>query len=311
MSMRISVIINPEAGSGAGGRALPTLKTALPEICPGADLSYLPTKSKAHAVELGATVDSDLIVVVSGDGTIHDVAQGLMRRPQMERPRLAMLPVGSGNDIGRTFGMPGDLKHALATLGASVLAERFRPFDVGKVSQGDNQYFLETLSFGVDAAVALNTVTTRQKNAARGLRLYALTAAQTVLHELRPHHFRLVLDGKAVEGDLLICAIQNGPTYGSGFRVTPTADPGDGWLDLCTVNRVSHLHAFYLLSRMKNGNHLSLCPPFSFYRARSIDLSVDEPGDEQIPIQCDGERLLGSSFHIEVVPGALTVLFGM
>ncbi|MDR0888880.1 MAG: hypothetical protein LBM21_03170, partial [Coriobacteriales bacterium] len=168
-------------------------------------------------------------------------------------------------------------------------------------------YFLQTLSFGVDAAIALNTVDLRKTTGTTGLRLYARAAASAIIHDLKTHHFEYSIDGKRYTNELLICAIQNGKTYGSGFKVAPSASLSDGLFDVCTAMEVGNtLKALYLLSKMKGGKHLKYQPPFNFYKAKTLRIKLDAP----LPIQCDGERLRGLDFDISIVPHALEVLMG-
>jgi YegS/Rv2252/BmrU family lipid kinase len=248
-----------------------------------------------------------MLVIVGGDGTVHDVAQGVMQRPRQERPVMAVVSVGSGNDYARTLGMPRDVAGILAQLkGAAVM-----PVDVGRCAildaslPGASQevFFLETMSFGVDAAVALRTVELRRATHAKGLRLYAHAAVSAIIAELADFHAVFTIDGVSYEDDLLIFAIQNGPTYGSGFRVAPKALADDGVLDVCVSRRIGTMRALHALSRMKAGTHEAL-PSFQTWRARGLEVAIDR----DLSIQCDGERISGRRFKIDIVPGALDML---
>jgi diacylglycerol kinase family enzyme len=171
--------------------------------------------------------------------------------------------------------------------------------DVGKVN--DN-YFLETLSFGVDAAVAINTEQLRRTTHTKGLRLYARAAVGAIIRELKVHKAHYVLDGVSHTNSILIMAVQNGPTYGSGFKVAPRASVTDGRLDVYTAANIGTIKALYYLSQMKNGKHEKL-KGFANYKAGKIQLELEE----QVPTQCDGEQIFGTSFKIEVIPAALKV----
>ena len=299
---RISLLVNPVAGSGQGRNMIAPVSERLIEIFPDAEVTLIETQGASHASWAAATLDTDLLLVVSGDGTVHDVAQGIMKRPRTERPVLAHIPIGSGNDFARTLGLPADPRAALETFATAVCL----PIDVGRCSVKDDTtqiYFLETLSFGVDAAVAINTVELRKTTRMRGTGLYARAALSAIIHELRPFHATYMADELRVESELLICAVQNGPTYGSGFLVAPSARITDGKLNVCVARRMNKLQALYCLTRIKAGTHEGLAH-FSTYVVRRFEIRLNH----QLPIQCDGERMQGTHILIEAMPDALDVL---
>lgn len=292
----ITLLFHADAGSGEGGKLASQVTEGLRSLFSEAELEVIETKSKQHIEEIGQSSTADLIVCLSGDGSVHDLAQPLVDRAKESRPTVAVIPAGSGNDYAQTLGMPLDPLKALQLL------PQCRPLlaDVGRVN---GVYFVETLSFGVDAAVALNTEELRRSTGSRGVKLYARAAVSAVLNELNAHKVHIKIDNREFDLEALICAVQNGPTYGSGFRVAPHASITDGMLDVYTASGIGRAKALYYLSQMKPGKHEQL-KGFTYYRTAQLELSFTE----QIPIQCDGERLLGLDFAIDVVPQALEVL---
>ncbi|MDR2108462.1 MAG: hypothetical protein LBP28_03250, partial [Coriobacteriales bacterium] len=206
---QISALVNPAAGSGRGARVLPLVKAALKASFPAAEIQVIATQSREHIFELGRSVKADLLLCVGGDGSVHDLAQTLISRPASQRPALAFIPVGSGNDYARTLGMPLEPLAALHALRDCQLVQ----VDVGKVN---DRYFLETLSFGADAAVALKTEEMRLTSKERGTRLYTRAAINTIIHDLVQHKAHCRIGEQSFECEFLIFAVQNGPTYGSG-----------------------------------------------------------------------------------------------
>lgn len=293
---KVTLLVHVSAGSGAGGRLAAQVAEGVKSTFSESAVEIIETKSKEHIESIGLTSEANLIICLTGDGSIHDLAQTLICRPRGERPTIATIPAGSGNDYARSLGMPSDPLKALALLPSCSPLEA----DVGKVN---SVYFLETLSFGVDAAVALNTEDLRLTTQTRGLRLYARAAISAIFNELNTHTVQVTIGEEEFSLEALILAVQNGPTYGSGFKVAPRASITDGMLDVCTVTGVGKLTALYYLSQMKSGKHENL-KGFSYYRTPRLQLKFSE----QLPIQCDGERLLGTEFAIEVVPRALDVL---
>ncbi|MDR0350528.1 MAG: diacylglycerol kinase family lipid kinase [Coriobacteriales bacterium] len=293
----ILVLVNPIAASNSGSRLWGGVRPRFEALFSDCTRRVIETTSREHSIELGETAKADLIIAVGGDGSVHSIAQGIMHRPRDERPTLGVLPIGSGNDFARSLGISFAPKRALAQLSDGVTAS----VDVGRCN---DIFFLETLSIGVDAAVAIKTVELRKSARDRGLLLYARAAISAILHELRAHHFSITTkEGLVLDEELLICAIQNGQTYGGGFRITPEARLNDGQLDICVVNQTSTLFALYALALLSRGKHEHLSIVRSF-KTKALHIEIAD----EIAIQCDGEAVQGKSFDIELLPDALEVL---
>ena len=294
---KILVLLNPSASDNSGRQIWEQLQARFESLFSAYDYEILETQSSGHNIELGATSGADLIISVSGDGTVHDIAQGILQRPREKRPALTMLPIGSGNDFARTLGIPLDPQQALEAISGGRLVA----MDVGRCNE---VYFLETLSFGIDAAIAIGTEEKRKTTKRRGLTLYASVAVPAIIKELRKHRFAFTVDGgPPQEEDFVIFAIQNGPTYGGGFRIAPKALADDGLLNACMATNTNRLYALYVLSLIAKGRHEGL----SIIRTLTAhQLSIDV--DEEVPVQSDGEALQGTHFDIEILPKALDVL---
>jgi YegS/Rv2252/BmrU family lipid kinase len=294
---RIMVLVNPAAANNSGRRLWTQITPRFEALFSSYQCKIVETQSSEHNIELGAGTNADLIISVGGDGTLHDVAQGIMRRPREERPMLSMIPIGSGNDFARTVSMPLNPQRALETISEG----RRAAIDIGRCN---DIFFLETLSFGVDAAIALKTIEMRKALSNRGSFLYARAAISAILTDLRPHRFRIAADDRQVtDGELLICAVQNGPTYGEGFRIAPKARINDSLLNACLVTNTSKLYALYALALISRGKHERLAITQTLTARR---LTVDL--EQEIPTQCDGEPLSGTHFEIELLPAALDIL---
>ena len=310
---RTLIIANPAAQSGYGeviaGRLQRFLRMYFHDL---GTFDLVRTERPRHAVDLAAAARGfDTVLALGGDGVIHEVANGLMQQPEGERPALGLLPVGSGNDYARTLGIDDWRGEHFDRL---LLCERVR-MDVGRLhgftgaddAAGElTEYFVETCSFGLDAAIAHGTVALRKKTGLRGALLYGASGLDQF--GLRFRHFpaRVKLDGRDL-GRIraLLFAMQIGPTYGSGFRVCPEADPRDGLLDICyahgAIPRAVALPAFL---SAKDGHHTRL-PFIHMERARRVELAFERP---DTPIQTDGERIRATHMTVECLPQALTVL---
>ena len=301
------VIANPAAHSGKGDAAADFVERLLctyDNATAGFEVYRTSAPLDATARADGAA-SFDTVVALGGDGVIHEVVQGLMRIDAPRRPRLALVPMGSGNDFARTLGATFNDPDAAI---AQILGGEELPLDLGWVSAdgGDPTYFVETLSFGLDAAIALDTTDRRaQGTSQEGAGLFATSGIRLLAEARRGWSYQATFDGTPTSGSTVIFAVQNGPTYGGGFRITPQADPTDGMLDVCLCTKVPGLpRALTLFGLARTGRH-TRSSIIQIRRARSLSVSFDE---KSVPCQVDGERLEGSSFEVGVSPAALRVI---
>lgn len=308
---RALIIANPAAHSGEAGAAAERLQRFLDcsgACAAGSRLVY--TERPRHATELArASAGFDTVLALGGDGVVNEVASGLMDLPGQGRPRLGVVPVGSGNDYARTLGIP----HGGKLDAGWLLSCTPEPVDVGRIELLDDggqggapRYFVETFSVGLDAAIALGTQELRESTPLTGTALYLASSLSVLGARYRRYPARVSIDGAEPEArDLLLMAVQLGPTYGSGFRSCPEADPADGLFDTCyAAGRIPRAAAVPVFLRAKGGHHTG-SRLVTMGRARRVEFWFD--GDDY-PIQADGELVRASHVAVEVVPGALTVL---
>lgn len=296
---KLLLVANPAAQNGAGavaaGRAEALLRDALG--AEGVDVAL--TEHAGQAARLAqAAAGYACVAALGGDGVIHEVTNGLLRLPRKARPALGVIPVGSGNDYARSLGISGDLGAAVRQL----LGARPRALDVGCCN---GRFFVETLSFGLDAAIALDTVQRRRRTGRTGTLLYLESGIDQLLHHLKAHRYAASFDGgPEVEGSAFLFAVQVGPTYGGGFRVCPDARLDDGLFDLCLAHpplSVPRAVGIFLLA--KNGRHTRF-RQMEMRRAASLRVRFDEA----VPAQMDGEEASADLYDIAMMPRALDVL---
>lgn len=302
---RTLIIANPAARSGAGEAAAAFADRFLSSYS-AATAGYELTLTRAagdaeHLARAAGAQGFDTVIALGGDGVIHETVNGLMAVPARERPRLAVVPVGSGNDYGRTLGMAlNDAEGALAQVVRGEVVE----VEVGRAGR---THFAETLSFGLDAAIAIDTTARRAADTSQvGEGLYVTSALKILPRARRGWTVSASIDGGEPRRlPALIFAVQVGPTYGGGFRICPEADPADGLLDVCfNVRRPLLPHLMALFGMARGGRHAG-SKVIETARARRIELVFDD----EPPAQADGEDLSGGRrFDIEVVPRALRVI---
>lgn len=309
---RTLIIANPASQSGAGEAVAWRLKRFLSMYLddPGA-FELVFTERPHHATELAAAAERyDTVVALGGDGVIHEVAGGLMRHPRPTRPTLGIIPVGSGNDYARTLGIVerGDASFEV------LLNSRVAALDVGRadIERGDGhtsrmtEHFVETLSIGLDAAIAIDTYEMRASTHLRGSTLYTASGLRVFGAGYRDYPMSVSFDGAPAERlRPYLIAIQIGPTYGSGYQICPAADPADGLFDICyAVGPAPRLITVPLFLRAKHGNHMG-SKLIHATRAATVALDLAEGA---YPIQADGEQLRARRLSITMLPRALDVL---
>ncbi len=298
---RVLVIANPAARNGEGARAADYVRASSATLSSKA-FDVRVTSAPGDATSIAATSEGfDTVLVVGGDGVIHEVVCGLMRLPRDRRPVMGVIPCGNGNDCARTLGMGLDYATALTRL---VFAEP-RKVDVG-VCNGVP--FMQTLSFGLDAAIALGTRERRKRTGLSGTPLFLAEGASQLLFHRDVYDYECSFDGAAARrGSMLLFAVQVGPTYGGGFKICPDADPSDGRLDVCIARPpVGLAKAAFLFLRAKDGRHLRHAGS-SLVALRASRLSISFASAP--PVQIDGEPFADDTFDIRTQHSALTVLF--
>lgn len=298
---KVLVIANPAARNGEGERAAEYVRAASATLS-SETFDFRMTEEPGQATRVAAEAhEYDTVLVLGGDGVIHEAVRGLMQLPREARPTMGVIPCGNGNDYARTLGMGLDWQDALSKL---VFAEA-RPIDVG-ICNGEP--FAQTLSFGLDAAIALGTHERRRRTGAQGTLLFVEEGASQLAFNRAVYEYECSFDGGAPQkGSMLLFAVQVGPTYGGGFKICPDADPTDGRLDVCIARPpMGFLKTALMLLSSKGGSHLRLAKrSLTLARPQRLRLTFACPP----PAQVDGELIEGSTFDISTDPQALTVLF--
>ena len=257
------------------------------------------TEAPGHAAELAreAALDgASLLLVGGGDGTLHEVANGLLgpgRSPALPTlPPVLPLPLGTGNDFARSLGLPLAVERAARALFAGHL----RRVDAGLVN--GTEVFLNVVGFGLDAEVV------RVRWRRRTPRTYTPTVLRTL-----PTYAPLALEveGEAgwFRGRALAVSVLHGASIGGGYALAPGADPADGEFDVCVFEAMPPLVRLRALWQVRGGRHERLR---TFHRWRDRRLAVR--GDVQIG-HLDGELRTfehGNTVHVTILPNAFPVL---
>ena len=292
------VILNPAANRGA----IAHYREAVRSRVEREQAEYVETTRRGEARDLArrAADEGRPVVVVGGDGSIHEVINGILGDGR--RVPLGIVAAGSGNDYAwNTLKLPHDPMAAIERAFTGQLVD----VDAGIVN---GEYFANSLSVGLDANIAVAAERLRTLPFMSGSRLYYSATLQQLLFGY--HHcpwlaMRVDNDQSAGEQPVrryVVLAVTIGPTYGAGFRINPTADYSDGLFDLCTIRYMPLLRALKLLPIVQKGEHTNLSEA-TFYRAKSAFIEARQP----IYMQMDGEIGRANSFDVRILPGALQV----
>jgi len=300
---KVKLIINPNADLGRAWRLAADLRPVADEFG-GAD--WTGTVYPTHATELArqaAEEGYELVVAVGGDGTVHEVINGLMRAPEEMRPRLGVVPMGSGNDFAHSLGI--DNRPAVAL--RQVLTSQPRRIDIGKLEDnlGRTEYWDNTVGLGFDATV---TIRSRKFSYLRGFLIYLIAVLQTIVLNHDAARLRVVSDQENWEEDMLMLTFCNGGREGGGFYVAPTAKNDDGIFHYIAVRRVSRPMMLRLLPEFMKGTH----ERFKQIRTgtfKNLELQSNRP----LLIHTDGEIFSGfgvdvHSLKVEILPGAIEIM---
>ncbi len=279
MPKRVKLIFNPIANLGRAWSIAAALRPIVYELG-GAD--WTGTVYPTHATELArqaAEEGYDLVVAMGGDGTMHEVLNGLMQVPAAKRPALGIVPVGSGNDFAHACGISANPEEALR----QTLSGTPKAIDVGLVrdSQGREEYWANAIGIGFDTIVTLKS---RKIQLFQGFAVYLIAVLQTILFQYDPFKVNLKVDDQEMTKDLMLLVLMNGNREGGGFHVTPKSKPDDGHLDYLMVDHVSRLRMLRILPEVMNGTQekLSDCTMSTF---KKFELSSDKP----LFVHSDGE----------------------
>ena len=289
------MIVNPAAGRGAARRAESTVARAFRAQGWAVDVSR--TEGPGHGQELAAqavTQGARHVVAVGGDGTVHEVANGLLRTDT--DAALGVVPVGSGNDFAKMVGVYG---HDPIRAVARLVTAKSRRFDAGRVL---GEWFVNSVGFGFGPAV----VQTRNKmHILRGFLSYLVPIVRTFF-KFEPPLFDIAAPGFRERGYMMMVEVCNGTTAGGSYRFAPDADPADGKLDVCLIRRVSLPRFLLAIPRVIRGTHTSMREVAMIKTAKLVVRSPEQP----LVVHADGElREPGvNECTIELERGRLNVL---
>jgi diacylglycerol kinase (ATP) len=290
-------LVNPASANGSTGRRWPEIarEAAAHGLLGDALFSQRPgqlTDLAADAVREGAR----LLVVVGGDGSVNEVANGIAGLPDVE---LAVIARGTGWDFVRTYDIPRKVEAAVDV----ALNGRTREIDLGRArfrrwdgSEAESM-FANIASAGMSGAIALRANETTK---ALGGKVSYAWATFAVFARWKTSEVRVTVGDETREGRMHDVVVANGRYFGGGMMMCPEAEPDDGLFDVLLIGDLTKRDLIVTLPKTYKGKHLPH-PKAELLRGATVVVEAPEP----LPIELDGEQPGTTPVRFDVVPKAL------
>lgn len=245
-----------------------------------------------HLAQAAGEARDSLLVVIGGDGTVNEVVNGIAGTDA----EIAVLPCGTGQDFGRTHGIPSRFDDAVRV----ALGGMPRTIDLGRVEleSGTSRVFANVGSAGMSGSVARRANAMTKRFGGRATFFYALTR-----EFLSWQNTRVVVDlegGVRREGAMHDVIVANGRFHGGGMKLAPDARQDDGAFDVVLIGDVSKLDFVTTAPKLYSGRYLSH-PKVELLRSAHVSISAAGP----LPLEVDGEPIGTTPARFEIVPSAL------
>ena len=304
---RWMVIVNPNAGNGKGKKDWDKISDLLKK----ADLSFVIefTERKGHAINLTLDAISSgfrKLITVGGDGTLNEVVNGVFTNKSCPPAEiiLASIPVGTGNDWGRMFGIPLDYEKAIRIISDNKTLLH----DIGTISfyngaEKNTRYFINIAGLGFESVVVRKT--NIQKDKGHGGKLIYFYNLLTSLLSYKNTKAEIIIDGEKIKADIFSLNVGNGRYCGGGMRQTPRAVPTDGLLDVTIINGMGKFEIIRNLKILYNGRILQH-PKIDGYKCKNIKVN----SETAMYAEADGESLGQTPAEFGIIPEALKIVYG-
>lgn len=273
-------IINPISGKGKKQRIVKLLQSK--------GYKVLFTEYAGHAEVLAREANEDIVVAVGGDGTVNEVARGLVGTDKI----LGIIPCGSGDGLARHLGLSHNINKAIETIEQG----KWKTMDAAEVN---GRLFFSVCGVGFDAVVSERFA----KSGKRGLANYIKQGLKT-WKTYSPDHYEVEIDGEKFQTDALFITVGNSDQWGNNAKITPLADCCDGVLDITVVDKFNALELPWLAYRLMTGSvHKSR--KVHCYKGKSIRITRQSEG----AAHADGDWFIAPKvLDIKILPSALKVI---
>ena len=276
----ILFIVNPLSGHGNKTRVVSRLKKK--------DCRVVYTEYAGHAEQLARDSEEDIVVAVGGDGTVNEVARGLIDTGK----KLGIIPRGSGDGLALHLGLSHDINKSIATIEEG----KTEYLDAATIN---GRHFFSVCGVGLDAIISERFA----KSGRRGLASYI----EQSIHSWKGNkaeRYELEIDGEKIVHEAVMVTVGNSNQWGNGAKVTPLADSSDGILDITVVEDFKDIEIPMLAYRLMTGT-VNLAQNIHCYKGKNITITRENPG----PAHADGDWFgAGKILDIKIIEHALKVI---
>jgi YegS/Rv2252/BmrU family lipid kinase len=293
--IKFAIIANPHSGKKESSKILDLVRPVFDSE--HSELSILVTAFPGHAEELAGSLDFSIydgLLVLGGDGTFHEVVNGVLKRADKKTLPIGLLPAGSGNSILHDLSLTDPLVAAKAIIGG-----RTQFIDVAQI-KGDLtlRYSINLIGWGLVTDVGERAETLRWL----GPRRYTVSSVIEILRR-KTRRANLVLDGKVIVDDFTFVAACNSIHIGKGMKMAPSAKLDDGLIDLVVVRgSINRQRLFSVLPKLFDGSHIEE-PEVAYYQVPSFSLSSETKDNLNI----DGEMVGTTPIDVEILKQVIEI----
>lgn len=293
--MKIKVILNPYANRWRAGSRVDEVRAAFTAVGLTPDIVQTTRPQEGIVLaETAVTEGYDVVVAAGGDGTLNEVANGVLRAAGSgPTVPFGILPIGTANDFSDMVGLPRDLAQAVQIIAAG----KTRQIDAGRIN---DHFFINNCAVAMEPMITLENI--RMKRLSGEIRY--VVALLKGLIKLKAWQMQVQWDGGGYDGPTYLLSVCNGPRTG-GFYMAPNAAVDDGLFDFVFAPQVPKLTVISILAKLFRKTHI-FHPQVVYGRTTHISLT-SQPGT---PIHADGEIIAEAATHVEyeILPGKLTLL---
>jgi len=288
------LIVNPHGGGGKGlaikDKVLPIFEKS------NSDMTIIETTHSGHAQELAQSLDLNGyagFLPIGGDGTMHEVVNGILSRADNKRIPIGLITGGTGNSFMHDLDLLDPIEAAKVVVNGKI-----QSIDIASLRMSDTQtYCFNIVGWGLVTDANIKAEYIRWLGESR----YTISAAIEVIFK-KKRFAKVAIDDKIIEGDILFVIICNTKHTGKGMKIAPKAVLNDGLLDVVLVRDANRFTLLKLLPKVFDGSHIHH-PKLEYYHAKEISLEAKIDS----PLNLDGETAGSTPFTVSIIHNALDI----
>lgn len=298
--MKVAVILN-----GISRKKKTFYKEFYPTLAKKFIVEVAETQSENHAIELAGIISKkgvDVILAAGGDGTLHQVINGILLSPPSAHPVVGIIPMGTGNDFARTCGIKANVNQLVQLLEK----KSYQSIDIGRVicvgmdGKEVTRYFINACSIGMGPEVVKRL---KKSNRSMGPTLTYLKAITSTFFSHHPQEVMAKSESWEWKGKARVLAVANGKSFGNALYIAPDADIHDGYFNSFIAGNLPLWKFLLYLQTIKSRKKIK-DSKITYDRLTALELTAPEP----CAIEAEGEALGYLPARISLVSAGINFL---